>query len=108
MEKSGLTNKEVESIISVFSKYAQIEEVLLYGSRARGDYKPASDIDITMKGENIDLTLLSEIEYDLDDLLLPYKLDISIYDRISNSDLINHIDRVGVKLYEKTSIITEK
>ena len=82
--------------------------MLLYGSRARGDYKPASDIDITMKGENIDLTLLSEIECDLDDLLLPYKLDISIYDRISNSDLIHHSDRVGVKLYEKTSIITEK
>ena len=108
MEKSGLTNKEVESIISVFSKYAQIEEVLLYGSRAREDYKPASDIDLTIKGQNIDLTLLSEIECDLDDLLLPYKLDISIYDRISNSDLINHIDRVGVKLYEKASIITEK
>lgn len=108
MEKSGLTNKEVESIKSVFSKHPQKEAVLIYGLRARGHYKPASDIDITIKGENIDLTLLSEIECDLDDLLLPYKLDISIYDRISNSDLINHIDRVGVKLYEKTSIITEK
>lgn len=108
MENSGLTNKEIESIQSVFSKYQQIEEVLLYGSRAKGNYKPASDIDLTIKGENIDLTLQSEIEVDLDDLLLPFKFDISIYDRITNAEFIDHINSVGKKLYTKCLIKIEE
>jgi len=107
MENSGLTKKEIESINSVFSKYAQIEEVLIYGSRAKGNYRPASDIDLTIKGKNIDLTLQTEIEFDLDDLLLPYKFDTSIYDKISNPKFIDHIDRTGIKLYDKKSIKTE-
>lgn len=108
MENSGLTNKEIESIQSVFSKYQQIEEVLLYGSRAKGNYKPASDIDLTIKGKNIDLTLQSEIEVDLDDLLLPFKFDISIYDRITNAEFIDHINSVGKKLYTKCLIKIEE
>ena len=108
MKKSGLTNKEVENIISVFSKYPEIEEVLLYGSRAKGNYRPASDIDLTMKGKNIDLTLQTKIECDLDDLLLPYKFDISIYDRITNAEFINHIDRVGKILYAKRFVKIEE
>lgn len=108
MENSGLTKKEIESIVSVFSKHPQIDEVLLYGSRSKGDFKPASDIDLTIKGKNIDLILQSKIECDLDDLLLPYKFDISIYDRIANAELLDHIERVGKKLYEKKSILLEK
>ena len=104
MKKTGLTNKEVERIKSVFSKYSEVEEVLLYGSRAKGNYKPASDIDLTIKGKNIDLTLQTKIECDLDDLLLPYKFDISIYDRITNTEFINHIDRFGKKIYAKRRI----
>ena len=71
MENSGLTQKEINGIRAVFSKYKPIEEVLIYGSRAMGNFKPASDIDLTLKGENIDLSLLAEIEFDLDDLMLP-------------------------------------
>ena len=108
MENSGLTKKEIESINSVFSKYAQIEEVLIYGSRAKGNYRPASDIDLTIKGKNIDLTLQTEIEFDLDDLLLPYKFDVSIYDKITNPEFINHIDRVGKEFYKKKYIKIKK
>lgn len=104
MENSGLSNKEIKSIKSIFSNYPQIEEVLIYGSRAKGNHRPASDIDLTLKGKNIDLTLQTKIEFDLDDLLLPYKFDISIYDRITNPEFINHIDKIGKTLYVKKSI----
>lgn len=99
MEGSGLTIREISSIKEVFSKYQQVEEVLIYGSRAMGTCKPASDIDLTLKGTGIDLGLQSKIEFDLDDLMLPYKFDITIYDQITNPDFLDHINRNGKRIY---------
>jgi predicted nucleotidyltransferase len=101
MNNSGLTKEEIDSMRAVFSKFKPIEEVVIYGSRAMGNFKPASDIDLTLKGENIDLSLLTEIEFDLDDLMLPYKFDISIYNRITNPDFLDHIKRVGKKIFNR-------
>ena len=101
MENSGLAIEEINSIRAVFSAYKPIEEVLIYGSRAMGNYKPASDIDLTLKGEHIDLSLLTEIEFDLDDLMLPYKFDISIYNKITNADFLDHIQKVGKEFYSR-------
>jgi len=96
-----LTKKQISSIKAVFSGYQEIEEVLIYGSRAMGNYKPASDIDLTLKGEGIDMSLQTKIEFDLDDLMLPYKFDISVYDKITNPDFLDHIKRVGKKFYKR-------
>lgn len=101
MENSGLTADEVSKIKAVFSNYTQIEKVILYGSRAMGNYKPASDIDLTLSGNEIDLSLQHQIEFELDDLMLPYKFDLSVLEKISNHDLIDHINRVGKELYRK-------
>src|SRR5690554_7371058 len=101
MNYSGLTKEEIDSMRAVFSKFKPIEEVVIYGSRAMGNFKPASDIDLTLKGGNIDLTLLTEIEFDLDDLMLPYKFDVSIYNRITNTDFLDHINRVGKIIFNR-------
>lgn len=97
---TGLTQEDILKIQSVFSQYKNIKEVVLYGSRAVGNYKPASDIDLTLVGDNLDLTQLNEIELQLDDLYLPYKFDVSIFNRIENPDLLNHIERVGKIVYK--------
>ena len=96
MMQFGLKEKVIEQINSVFAKYPQIEQVVLYGSRAMGNYKNGSDIDITLKGEGLNLTVLNKVGNELDDLLLPYVFDISIFSQISNPDLLKHIERVGV------------
>ena len=101
MTDSGLKKENIERIREVLANYDQVEKALLYGSRAMGNYKPASDIDIALIGENIDLSLQTKIEFDLDDLMLPCKFDISIYNKITNPDLIDHINRVGVELYNR-------
>jgi uncharacterized protein len=98
----GLTPEDIYRIKSVFSMHDQIDRVLIYGSRAMGNYKPASDIDVTLIGINIDQRLLSQIEFDLDDLMLPFKFDISIYDKITNPEFISHINRVGKEFYRKS------
>ena len=97
----GLKDVEINLINSVFGNYSCITKVILYGSRAKGNYKNGSDIDLSLIGENIDLTTLLKIENELDDLLLPYKIDLSVYDKIENTDLIEHFKRVGVVFYER-------
>ena len=92
----GLDTEDIEAIKKVFSKYSEIENAVLYGSRAKGNNRNDSDIDLTLKGEQITLSQLFEIETELDDLLLPYKIDLSIYHKIENPDFIEHIDRVGI------------
>jgi predicted nucleotidyltransferase len=84
---------------NIFSSHSQLEKVVLYGSRAKGTFKPNSDIDITIIGSQLNLSNLQQIETELDDLLLPYKIDISIYHHITNPDLIEHIARVGKVLF---------
>lgn len=94
----GLKQNEIEKIHVIFKNHVEINQVIVYGSRAKGNYKPYSDIDITLIG-NIDLTNQNKIEIELDDLLLPYKFDVSIFHKIENKDLIEHINRVGKIIY---------
>jgi len=80
-------------------QYPAIETAILYGSRAKGNYKPTSDIDIVLKGKNVDLTILNNVSINLDDLLLPNQFDLSIYHHIDNQELSDHIAGVGKVIY---------
>lgn len=97
--KFGLSEKTIISINSVFKKYNSIEKAILYGSRAKGNYKKGSDIDLTLFSQDNSYTLLSKIMVDLDDLLLPYGIDLSFYAEITNNQLKEHINRVGIIFY---------
>lgn len=99
----GLEQEDIQKINSVFKNHTAIEKAILYGSRAKGNYKPYSDIDLTLVGKSLTLSEQFSIETELDDLLLPYKIDLSIYHKIENQDLINHIDRVGKVFYDKNN-----
>lgn len=96
----GLKEQTIAQINSVFAHYPEVEQVILYGSRAKGTYKTGSDIDLTLKGSDLNLTIINKISNEIDDLLLPYSFDLSIFSQISNADLVDHINRVGVVFYE--------
>ncbi|HSX13771.1 MAG TPA: nucleotidyltransferase domain-containing protein [Chlamydiales bacterium] len=102
--KFGLSEDEQLKIKSVFMKYPQIQSVTIYGSRSMGNYKTGSDIDLTIKGDGLNLQLLCKINNDLDDLFLPYKFDISFFQDINNLELIDHIHRRGQIFYDSKSI----
>ncbi len=100
--KYGLQDATIEKIRSVFAKFPQVEKAVLYGSRAKGNFKNGSDIDLTLCGDvNLTLNVLYKIMDELDDLLLPYMIDLSIFQHISDPDVIEHIQRVGVTFYER-------
>lgn len=94
----GLKQKDIDAICSCFAQYPQIEEVILYGSRAKGNYKNGSDIDLAIKGP-LDFSSFLQLDNQLDDLLLPYKIDLSLLHQIQNTDLLDHIHRVGAVFY---------
>ncbi len=98
--KYGLKIATIAKINGVFSRYPSIEQAILYGSRAKGTFRNGSDIDLTLKGNALTHRELSKIEIELDDLLLPYKIDLSLFRQIDNPNLIEHIERVGVVFYE--------
>ncbi len=101
--KYGLLEKDIDSIVSVLSENHKIDKIILFGSRAKGNYNPGSDIDISIKGQLLNINDILESNIKLENLSLPYKIDLIIYDRIKESDLINHIDRVGINLFERDS-----
>jgi predicted nucleotidyltransferase len=97
----GLNEIDIEKINSVFASFPEVEQVILYGSRAKGNYKLGSDIDLTLKGVNLNLDSVNAIESQIDDLLLPYLFDLSIFKQIDNPDLVEHINRIGIVFYDK-------
>ncbi len=99
--KYGLKESTIAEINSVFSYVPEIEQVILCGSRTMGTYRNGSDIDITIKGDSVTHSQLLRIENRLDDLLLPYTIDLSLLRQIDNNELLDHIRRVGVMFYER-------
>lgn len=92
-----------QELIELFDRYSVVEKVILYGSRVKGNYKPFSDVDITLVGENLTHNDLLKITNDIDDLLLPYMFDVSVFHTLRNEELIEHINRRGVVIYKKES-----
>jgi predicted nucleotidyltransferase len=97
----GIKDDDLQSIINVLSRTPLVESAKVYGSRAKGTYKPGSDIDLTLIGGDLNWQELQVIECQLDDLLLPYQFDVSLYNSLDNVELIDHIDRVGKVIYAK-------
>jgi predicted nucleotidyltransferase len=74
----------------------------LFGSRAMGTYKRASDVDIALKGAGISATLAARLKFDIEeDTYLPFFFDFVAYSTITNEALRNHIDGKGVLIYRK-------
>ena len=106
--KYGLPQSTVQKICAVLNHYPQVEKAILYGSRAKGNYKNGSDIDLTLRGSaDLTLNVIYKILDDLDELLLPYTIDLSIFHTIGDPDMIEHIQRVGVTFYDKDEAVPE-
>jgi len=97
----GLKEEQWSILSGLFAKNPRIEKVVLYGSRAKGTNKPFSDVDITLIGSNLLVSDLSDTINAIDDLLLPFLFDVSIFHKLKNQDLIDHINRRGIVVYER-------
>ncbi len=90
----GLSDKIIKQLQDISSQYKNIEKVIIYGSRAKGNYRKGSDIDIVFYGDNLNLKTIYKIEEDIEKLYLPYLFDIAIFSHIKSKELIEHIESV--------------
>ena len=97
----GLNEKECAVLQTLFAANARIAEVVLYGSRAKGNYKPFSDVDIVLIGDDLSRIDVNRLYAAIDDSSLPYKFDISLLTSLKNEELIAHIERVGITIYKR-------
>ncbi len=95
----GIPADDLQKLVTVLGDENIVSKVILYGSRAKGNYRDGSDIDLTVTGKNLSTAWLMDTAMKIDDLLLPYKVDLSILDHIDNVDLIDHIERVGKVIF---------
>lgn len=95
----GIDESYWEEIKSVLSQFPKIKKAILFGSRAKGNNIPFSDVDISLVGEDLQTTDLLKVHTKIDDLLLPYEFDFCIYNKIENQEFKSHIDRRGIVVY---------
>lgn len=94
----GIAVEALDSIIKTIRKQNKVKKLILFGSRAKNNFRKGSDIDIAIIADELSLSELNQIRVDLSELLLPYKVDVIDYMTISNKDIIEHINKVGVTL----------
>ena len=100
MNKFGLETMEMDKIIMSIASIDGVDKAVIYGSRAKGNYKPFSDVDISLVGKSLSYSDLLRLHSIIDDLLLPYEIDLNIFDLIQNENLKEHILRCGRVIYE--------
>lgn len=94
-----LDDKLKFELIEIFRKYSEVEKVVLFGSRARGDNKYNSDIDLCLFGENVTHLIMAKISMDIEELNTPLSFDILSFNELTKEPLIKNILTEGVVLY---------
>lgn len=105
--KIRLKEETIHFILSVFKQFPEIEEVIIYGSRANGNYRAGSDIDFTLKGDLPNETIRSNIYQQLENLNTLYLFDVSVYKEIESESLLIYINRIGTVFYTKADALTQ-
>ena len=100
MGKFGLLDSDIAFLSNLFLNYTSIDEVIIFGSRAKGNYKNGSDVDLAIKSQSIGNEELNAMDDALNEHSnLPYKFDIVHYEKIQTPELKDHINRVGKILF---------
>ena len=98
--KYGLSDTVIKELQDVFRRHANIEKVLIFGSRSKGNVREGSDIDLALIGNGIDYRQLLEILCEIDNLELLYSVDLLDYQKKKGTPIGDHIERFGQVFYE--------
>lgn len=97
----GLNQRDIKTLRDILHRYPEVREVFIFGSRAKGNYKPGSDIDLAIMNPGVPDTVILALKRDFDDSALPYFIDVVNYQTLQPTDLKAHIDRVGKPFYRR-------
>ena len=97
----GLTARDMQTIRAIFAKYTEITLVYVFGSRAKGNYRKGSDLDLAVMSPNIREKIIRRLKNDFEESSLPFTVDLVHYPTLTHPGLKMHIESVGVSFYEK-------
>jgi predicted nucleotidyltransferase len=95
----GLTERDMQTLVSIFQKYSEVKSVYLFGSRAKGTFKPGSDVDLAVMNEGVSDKTIRAIKAAFEESTLPYSVDVAHLAAIEHRELKEHVSRVGVEIY---------
>jgi uncharacterized protein len=102
MSIPGIDIRHCNLIINTLKQFPEIESAILFGSRAIGNYKNGSDIDIAIKGMSLTADICVKISGILnEELPLPWQFDVIQFESINNNNLTEHINKVGLLIYSR-------
>ena len=96
---AGLPQEDTERILALLAEHPSIQRVVLYGSRALGRQRSGSDVDLCLEAPDMGLAELLVLGAQLDDLLLPWQIDLQMRHLIRHPGLLEQIDRAGITLH---------
>lgn len=107
LESTGISKRFMQELHRYCESNHQIDKVILFGSRARGDYHDTSDIDLAIFTINSSHSQQNLIEHAIDELPTPLKIDVVFMNRLSNEKLRANIVKEGVVIYEQGKALRE-
>lgn len=100
----GLQQQDLTEIIRILQRFSVVEKAIIFGSRAKGNFKKGSDVDIAVTGKGIDHEVVASLSFLLnEESATPYFFDIVHFEEISEKELLAHINRVGRCIYSRAS-----
>ena len=100
---AGLKVKYAKLLIEILSSNPRVERVVLFGSRATGSYTKTSDIDLVLYGQQLTLSDLARLSREIELTTIPHKVDLVAARLIEDRDLLDHIDRHGLEVWQRPS-----
>ena len=97
----GIPNNDLEEILAIIEAQPTVEEVVVFGSRAKGNYRPGSDLDLALKGQDFGFDQYLKLLVKLDEPGFLYKIDLVNYNTIESQELRDHIARVGIRVFAR-------
>ena len=98
--KFGLTERDMKTIQEILIKYPEVREVRLFGSRAKGNYKPGSDIDMAVINEGVSSKTISDLSSEFEESSLPYMVDVVNFPTLRHKEFMEHINNAGIEFYK--------
>ncbi len=100
--KYGLKKEQWRIVEKILASHPEVEQAVLFGSRAMGNFRETSDVDIAIKGGRANTSLAAQIRFEIEEnTWLPFFFDIIAYGDLQNPELKKHIDEFGKVVYDK-------
>lgn len=103
--KYGLTERDMDTIRSIFRSFPEVKLVHLFGSRAKGNYRLGSDVDLAIMNKGVSSHTLARLNSRFEESSLPYKIDLVDFTKLTKQEFIDHINRVGIPFFKQGEMV---